>query len=260
VQKPIESRTHAFPKAWVPLFFSLTWLLSGCAPDPVTSEAPFELQGISITAMQDKLNSGKYTSVQIAELYLNRINTIDQNGIALHAVIELNPDALAIAAERDIERLQGHIRGPLHGIPILIKDNIETGDRMQTTSGSLALVGNRAKRDAFVVEQLRAQGAIILGKTNMTEWSNFRASDAISGWSSRGGQVKNPYILSISPCGSSSGSAAAVAADLCMVAVGTSTNGSIACPASFNGMVGIRPISRVLSVDPFLMQLFSSVH
>ncbi len=201
--------------------------------------------------------SGELSATAIIRMYLDRIARIDDNGPELHAVIELNPDAMAIAAERDRERAEGRVRGPLHGIPILIKDNIDTGDKMETTAGSLAMAGHRADRDAFVVARLREAGAIILGKANMTEWANFRSPYAISGWSSRGGQTKNPYVLTASPCGSSSGSATAVAAELCAIAVGTSTNGSIACPSSFNGVVGVRPTMGLVSRTGIIPLAFS---
>jgi amidase len=162
-------------------------------------------------------------------------------------VIELNPDALAIAAALDQERRAGKTRGPLHGIPILIKDNIDTHDRMQTTAGSLALAGSIAPRDAFIVKRLRTAGAVILGKTNLSEWANFRGKRSISGWSSRGGLTRNPYALDRSACGSSSGSGAAVAANLCAAAIGTETDGSIICPSSVNGIVGLKPTLGLVS-------------
>ena len=193
------------------------------------------------------MEAGEYTSHQLVELYLDRIIHIDQQGPGLHAVIEVNPDALAIADQLDEERKANKVRGPMHGIPVLLKDNIDTGDKMQTTAGSLALVGNVASKDAFVVQKLREAGAIILGKTNLSEWANFRSTRSVSGWSSRGGQTRNPYLLDRSPCGSSSGSGVAVAADLCVVSVGTETDGSIACPASMNGIVGIKPTIGLVS-------------
>ena len=177
------------------------------------------------------------------------------SGTKLNAVIEINPDALTIAEAMDKERKNGKVRGPLHGIPVLIKDNIDTADKMQTTAGALALQGNIAKQDSFVAKKLREAGAVILGKTNLSEWANFRSSRSVSGWSSRGGQTRNPYVLDRSPCGSSSGSAVAVAANLCVVAIGTETDGSIACPASINGVVGIKPtvglVSRAGTSFPF---------
>jgi amidase len=201
----------------------------------------------SIAELQGKMHSGELTSQQIVEMYLGRIEEIDQNGPALNAVIELNPDALAIAGARDQERRSGNVRGPLHGIPILIKDNIDTHDRMMTTAGSLALLGSIPKQDAFLVRRLRAAGAVLLGKANLSEWANFRSSRSSSGWSSRGGQTKNPHVLDRTPCGSSSGSAAAAAANLCAAAIGTETNGSIICPSQANGIVGIKPTVGLVS-------------
>jgi amidase len=207
----------------------------------------FELNEISIDQLQKKMQDGTLSSKAITQLYLNRINQIDKKGPALHAVIELNPDAISIAEAMDNERKEGKIRGPLHGIPVLIKDNINTGDKMLTTAGSLALVGNRAKADAFIIKQLRESGAVILGKTNLSEWANFRSSRSSSGWSSRGGQTKNPYYLDRSPSGSSSGSGSAVAANLCTVAIGTETDGSVIAPSSNCGLVGIKPTVGLLS-------------
>ncbi|MBA3705311.1 MAG: amidase [Bacteroidetes bacterium] len=207
----------------------------------------FELKEITIDELQQKMQKNEYTSRTITELYLKRIDTVDKNGPKLNSVIELNPDALAIADEMDKERRDGKIRGPLHGIPVLIKDNIDTADKMMTTAGALALVGNIASKDAFIVKQLRAAGAVILGKTNLSEWANFRSTRSTSGWSSRGGQTKNPCVLDRNPCGSSSGSGAAVAANLCAVAVGTETDGSVIAPASFCGIVGIKPTVGLVS-------------
>lgn len=207
----------------------------------------FELDEETISSLQEKLESGKYSSQQLVELYLKRINDIDKNSFKLNAIIETNPDALAIAKEMDIERSQGKTRGALHGIPVVIKDNIDTADKMQTTAGSLAMVGNIASTDAFVVKKLREAGAIIIGKTNLSEWANFRSTQSSSGWSSRGGQTKNPYFLDHNPCGSSAGSGVAVSANLCVVAVGTETDGSIVCPASVNGAVGIKPTVGLVS-------------
>ena len=201
----------------------------------------FELNEITIKELQVKMQEGKISSKTLTQMYLKRIADIDKSGPKLNAIIELNPDALAIATKMDEERKQGKIRGPLHGIPILIKDNINTGDKMQTTAGSLALVGNIASADAFIVKKLRAAGAVLLGKTNLSEWANFRSSRPTSGWSSRGGQTKNPFILDRSPSGSSSGSGSAVSANLCAIAIGTETNGSIIAPASSCGVVGFKP-------------------
>lgn len=207
----------------------------------------FVLNELSIDALQEKMKKGELSSRAITELYLQRIAAIDQKGPALKAVIEINPDALSIADAMDQERKAGKLRGPLHGIPVLIKDNIDTADKMLTTAGSLALLGNKATKDAFVVKQLREAGAVLLGKTNLSEWANFRSTRSSSGWSSRGGQTKNPYVLDRNPCGSSSGSGVAVAANLCAVAVGTETDGSITAPASFNGVVGLKPTIGLVS-------------
>ena len=219
------------------------------AAPPITAnpELDFELNEETIASLQEKMAAGKYSSEQITNLYLNRIAEIDKNGPFLNSVIEINPDAVAVARSMDSERKSGKTRGPLHGIPILIKDNIDTGDKMQTTAGALAMQGHVASTDAFVVKKLRAVGAVILGKTNLSEWANFRSTHSSSGWSSRGGQTKNPYILDHNPCGSSSGSGTAVSANLCAVAVGTETDGSVTCPASVNGIVGIKPTVGLVS-------------
>ena len=212
-----------------------------------TSPEDFELNEITIDALQQKMKSGEYTSRSITEMYLKRINDVDKNGHSVNAVIELNPDALSIADNMDNERKAGKVRGPLHGIPVLIKDNIDTGDKMMTTAGALALEGNKASKDAFIIKQLREAGAVLLGKTNLSEWANFRSSRSTSGWSSRGGQTKNPVMLDRNPCGSSSGSGAAVAANFCAVAIGTETDGSVIAPSSFCGIVGIKPTVGLLS-------------
>src|SRR5689334_10041490 len=201
----------------------------------------------TIAELQERMDSGELTARRIAELYTDRISEVDKNGPYLNSVIEMNPDALEIADTLDDERKAGKIRGALHGIPILIKDNIDTADRMQTTAGSLALEGHIAAKDAFIVRQLRKAGAVILGKTNLSEWANFRGRRSISGWSSRGGLTRNPYALDRTACGSSSGSGAAVAANLCAAAVGTETDGSIICPSQTNGIVGIKPTLGLLS-------------
>lgn len=201
----------------------------------------------TISELQEKMESGELTARRLAELYLERISEIDKDGPYINSVIELNPDALEIADTLDVERKEGKTRGPLHGVPILIKDNIDTADRMQTTSGSLALEGHIAPKDAFIVRQLRKAGAVILGKTNLSEWANFRGKRSVSGWSSRGGLTRNPYALDRSTSGSSSGSGAAVAANLCVAAVGTETDGSIISPAQTNGIVGIKPTLGLLS-------------
>ncbi len=205
------------------------------------------MEELTIFEIQQKMISGELTSRALCEQYLERIETLDRQGPKVNAVIELNPDALPIAETLDRERREHKPRGLLHGIPILIKDNIDTHDRMQTTSGSLALEGSIAGRDAFLVKRLREQGAIILGKTNLSEWANFRGKRSVSGWSSRGGLTHNPYALDRSACGSSSGSGAAVAADMCAAAVGTETDGSVICPSQTNGIVGIKPTLGLVS-------------
>jgi amidase len=206
----------------------------------------FDLEELTISELQAGMQSGKYTAHQLVKKYLDRIDDIDKDGPKLHSVIEVNPDAMAIAEALDRERKEKGARGPLHGIPILIKDNIDTADRMMTTAGSLALVGSRPAQDSFVAKKLREAGAVILGKTNLSEWANFRSSHSSSGWSGRGGQTKNAYIQDRNPCGSSSGSGSAAAANLCAAAIGTETDGSIVCPSSANSLVGIKPtVGRV---------------
>ncbi|MEN0053720.1 MAG: amidase [Mucilaginibacter sp.] len=204
-------------------------------------DTPFELSEATITDLQQKMQTKQYTSRQLTEFYLKRIDQIDKNGPKLNSVIELNKDALNIADAMDKERSKGKIRGPLHGIPVLIKDNINTGDTMHTTAGSLALADNFAKQDAFIIQKLREAGAVLLGKTNLSEWANFRSNHSTSAWSSRGGQTKCPYILDRNPSGSSAGSGSAVAANLCVVGIGTETDGSIVSPSSVNGLVGLKP-------------------
>jgi amidase len=201
----------------------------------------FVLNETTIDELQKKMQSGELTSRAITEMYLKRIQEVDKGGPTINSVIEVNPDALTIADALDAERKSGKVRGPMHGIPVLIKDNIDSGDKMMTTAGSLSLEDNLASADAFIVKKLRESGAVLLGKTNLSEWANFRSNRSASGWSSRGGQTRNPYVLDRNPCGSSSGSGAAVAANLCAVAIGTETNGSIICPSSINGVVGIKP-------------------
>ncbi len=195
----------------------------------------------TIAQLQSAMSAGQVTARQLVERYLERIERIDRSGPSINSVIEINPDCLDIAGALDQERQAHGPRGPLHGIPILIKDNIATDDRMQTTAGSLALLGCRPPRDAFVVQKLREAGAVMLGKTNLSEWANFRGSASTSGWSGRGGQTRNPYVLDRTPCGSSSGSGAAIAASLAAAALGTETDGSILCPSSITALVGIKP-------------------
>ncbi len=217
------------------------------AASPTTTVSPFEMEEATIAALQQGMKSGKLTARSIAEKYLGRIREIDKQGPSINSILEINPDALSIADELDRERTAKGARGPLHGIPVLIKDNIDTADRMTTTAGSLALAGSVPVRDSSVAQRLRRAGAVILGKTNLSEWANFRSSHASSGWSGRGGQTRNPYALDRNPCGSSSGSGVAVAANLCAVAVGTETDGSIVCPSSANSIVGIKPSLGLVS-------------
>ncbi len=207
----------------------------------------FELLELEIPQLQRLMESGARSSRELTQLYIDRIEAIDRNGHQLRSVIEINPDAIAIATQLDEERKAKGPRGPLHGIPILIKDNIDTSDKMSTTAGSLALMGPAPDKDAFIVQKLRAAGAVILGKTNLSEWANIRSSYSTSGWSGRGGQTRNPYVLDRNPCGSSSGSGTAVSANLCSVAIGTETNGSIVCPSSACGIVGIKPTVGLIS-------------
>jgi amidase len=208
---------------------------------------PFELDELSVRQLQGGMESGRFTALSLTRKYLGRIEKLDKAGPAINAVIEINPDALDIARSLDNERKSRGPRGPLHGVPVLLKDNLDTCDRMMTTAGSLALLGSIAKRDAFVVQRLRQAGAVILGKTNLSEWANFRSSRSTSGWSGRGGQTRNPYVLDRNPSGSSSGSAVAVAANLCALAVGTETDGSILSPSSYTGIVGIKPTVGLVS-------------
>ena len=231
----------------VPLFL----LMTGCSPDTIEKAATqpdkVEYAEYDIASLQALMQSGELTSEQLTAFYLERIESIDRSGPELNAIIEVNPQALQIAKALDDERQASGPRGPMHGIPVVLKANIDTADRMTTTAGSLALAGHRPPVDAFVVQQLRAAGAVILAKANLSEWANFRSTESSSGWSSIGGQTKNPYGSGRNPCGSSSGSAVAVAASLTSVAVGTETNGSVVCPASVNGIVGIKPSLGLIS-------------
>jgi amidase len=218
------------------------------APCPQPADVtPFELEEITIPELQDGMKSGKFTARSLAEKYLARIDEIDKRGPAINAIIELNPDALAIADALDQERQAKGPRGPLHGVPILIKDNIDTADRMMTTAGSLALVGAKPPKDSGVAQKLRAAGAVILGKTNLSEWANSRSSHSTSGWSGRGGLTRNPYALDRNPCGSSSGTGSGISANLAAIGIGTETDGSIVCPSSSNGLAGIKPTVGLVS-------------
>lgn len=232
---------------------TLPFLAASCQPQ--TGEEPgsatttaavagtddFPLLEATVGELQAMMESGERTAKAITQLYLDRIAAIDDAGPELNAVIEANPAALSIAERLDQERAEGQVRGPLHGIPVLIKDNINTADQMQTTAGALVMAGNVAENDAYIVAKMREAGAVLLGKANLSEWANFRSTRSSSGWSGRGGQTKNPYVLDRNPCGSSSGSGAAVSANLCAIAIGTETNGSIVCPSNANGVVGIKP-------------------
>jgi len=215
--------------------------------DTNSADYSFELDEVTVQQLQEMYQSGKYTAQQVVQMYLDRIARIDKAGPFINSVIEINPDALQIAEALDKERSEGRIRGPLHGVPVMVKDNINTGDKMMTTAGALALEGFRAAEDAPLVKLLREAGAVLIAKTNLSEWANFRSTRSSSGWSSRGGQTRNPYVITRNPCGSSSGSGSAVAANLCVVAIGTETNGSIACPSSINGVVGIKPTVGLVS-------------
>lgn len=214
---------------------------------PALEAAPLALEEITVSELSRQMNIGLMTSESICQKYLQRIEDFDRHGSVLKAIIETNPDALEIARSLDTERHATGSRGFLHGVPVLIKDNIETGDKMQTTAGSLALQGAPAAQDSFVAQRLRAAGAVILGKTNLSEWANFRSTHSVSGWSGRGGQTKNPYVLDRNPCGSSSGTASGISANLAAVGVGSETDGSIVCPSSVCGIVGIKPTLGLIS-------------
>jgi amidase len=208
---------------------------------------PFELDEVTIAELQGGMKSGKFTARSLVEKYSARIGGIDKQGPSINSIIERNPDALTIADALDEERKAKGPRGPMHGIPVLIKDNIDTADKMMTTAGSLALVGSKPPQDSFVAQKLRIAGAVILGKTNLSEWANIRCSHSTSGWSGRGGLTKNPYALDRNPCGSSSGTGAGISANLCAVGIGTETDGSIVCPSSSNGLAGIKPTVGLVS-------------
>jgi amidase len=214
-------------------------IVEGAQPQSTAGRGAFD--EATIAQLQAAMSAGRTSAVELTNHYLNRIQAIDEHGPHLNSVIEINPDALALAHSADALRRRGIVLGPLHGIPILLKDNIDTGDRMQTTAGSFALAGRPALRDSTVAAKLRAGGAVILGKTKLSEWANFRSFFSSSGWSGRGGQCNNPYAIDRNPCGSSSGSGAAVSANLCVAALGSETDGSIVCPSSLNGVVGIKP-------------------
>ena len=236
--------------AFVPLYPALgaaRELDKPSSPASALRVKPFELDEITIPDLQAGMKSGRFTARSLVEKYSARIEEIDKQGPSVNSVIELNPDALSIADTLDQERKAKGPRGPLHGVPVLIKDNIDTADRMMTTAGSLALVGSKPAKDSFVAQQLRSSGAVILGKTNLSEWANIRSSHSTSGWSGRGGLTKNPYALDRNPCGSSSGTGAGISANLCALGIGTETDGSIVCPSSSNGLAGIKPTVGLVS-------------
>ncbi|HMC57030.1 MAG TPA: amidase [Gemmatimonadaceae bacterium] len=216
-------------------------------PPSRAGAAPFELDEITIAQLSDGMASGRYTARALTEMYLRRIDEMDRSGAKVNSVIETNPDAPAIAEALDRERREKGARGPLHGIPVLIKDNIATADQMRTSAGSLALAEVTAPRDSHVARRLREAGAVIIGKTNLSEWANFRSTHSVSGWSGRGGQTRNPYVLDRNPCGSSSGTGASISANFAAVGVGTETDGSVVCPSSANGLVGIKPTVGLVS-------------
>ena len=240
---------------------SLSPALSAARASSLTSDSPagsdptsrpaevksFELDEITISQLQEGMKSGKFTARSLVEKYTGRIDELDKRGPAINGILELNPDALAIADALDQERKAKGARGPLHGVPVLIKDNIDTADKMMTTAGSLALLGSKPAKDSFVAQKLRAAGAVILGKTNLSEWANIRSSHSTSGWSGRGGLTRNPYALDRNPCGSSSGTGAGISANLCAIGIGTETDGSIVCPSSANGLAGIKPTVGLVS-------------
>ncbi len=239
-----------FPKLSF-LFISAVLGLTNCK-SPTSNVVQREpdnswVEELTIDQLQLGYKEHKYTIKEVVNVYLDRIIEIDKNGPKLNSVIEINPDALQIAEELDTEMAAGKIRGPLHGVPVILKDNIDTHDRMPTTAGATALRNSFPKTDSYVAKRLREAGAIIIGKSNLSEWANFRAMMSSSGWSGVGGQTKNPYVLDRNPCGSSSGSGVAVSANLCMLAIGTETNGSIVCPSNNNGIVGLKPTVGLIS-------------
>lgn len=241
-------KQYPYPILFIYIIFSLVACQNRQNTSTTNSKsANFKFEEITIPKLQEGYKNKDYTIEEVVQSYLNHIDAIDKNGPQLNSVIQLNPDALKIAKQLDEELKAGKSRGPMHGIPVLIKDNIDTYDTMETTAGSRALRGSHPLQDSWVAKKLREAGAVIIGKTNLSEWANFRGNLSISGWSGVGGQTKNPYILDRNPCGSSSGSGAAVSANLCMIAIGTETNGSIVCPATANGIVGIKPTVGLIS-------------
>ena len=223
-----------------PLFYVSIFLLIGCSNK-------INIEEITIEQIQNAYQNGDYTITELMQVYLDRIDEIDKNGPALNSMLQINPDVMQIAKELDEEMKNGQIRGPMHGIPVVLKDNIDTHDKMNTTAGSIALANSKPLQDSWVAQKLRENGAVIIGKANLSEWANFHSNFSSSGWSAVGGQTKNPYDISRNPCGSSAGSGVAVSANLCVIAIGTETNGSIVCPSNNNGIVGIKPTVGLLS-------------
>ncbi len=252
----LEKFTFSFYKTWVMknktgiIFLLFFVFFSNACNEKKSEQKPetdFYLEEIDISQLQEGYKNGDYTIKEVVSTYLDRIEEIDKNGPKLNSIIEINPDALQIAETLDKELQEGKSRGPMHGIPVVLKDNIDTHDQMATTAGSRALVGSHPLEDSWVAAKLREAGAVILGKANLSEWANFRGELSSSGWSGVGGQSKNPYDISRNPCGSSSGPGIAVSANLCMLGIGTETNGSIVCPSSSNGIVGIKPTVGLIS-------------
>lgn len=238
-----------FQSLFNPFLLLLLVSISACSAQEQSqsSEPKIDLEEISISDIQEAYSAGSYTVEELTQAYLDRIQAIDQEGPALHSIIVTNPDAITIAQELDRELQAGQARGPMHGIPVILKDNIDTNDKMPTTAGSRALANSFPLQDSYLAKQLREAGAIILGKANLSEWANFRGQMSSSGWSGVGGQTKNPYVITRNPCGSSSGSGVSVSANLTVLAVGTETNGSIVCPSHANGIVGIKPTVGLIS-------------
>lgn len=227
-------------KLFKPIYFISLFLLIGCRNN-------INIEEITIIQIQKAYQNGDYTITELVQAYLDRIDEIDKNGPALNSILQINPDVMQIAQELDKEMKNGQIRGPMHGIPVVLKDNIDTHDKMNTTAGSIALVNSKPLQDSWVAKKLRESGSVIIGKANLSEWANFHSNFSSSGWSAVGGQTKNPYDISRNPCGSSAGSGVAVSANLCVIAIGTETNGSIVCPSNNNGIVGIKPTVGLLS-------------
>ena len=251
MDKQLKTNTKQLLSKTKIVFIIYLLLQISCQPpseeSKIIESGSFKFLEQDITQVQQGYKDGTYTIKEVVHAYLDRIEEIDKNGPMINSIVQVNPDVFKIAEELDIEIREGKIRGPLHGIPVVLKDNIDTYDKMATTAGSRALMNSFPLKDSYIAKQLREAGAIIIGKTNLSEWANFRGELSTSGWSGVGGQTKNPYVLSRNPCGSSSGSAVAVSANLTMLAIGTETNGSIVCPSHSNGIVGIKPTVGLIS-------------